>query len=166
MAVLLVPQEVDNWCWAASAQMIMSYFGKNVAQCEQANDEFRRTDCCVSAKGILPANCDSGGWPQFERYGFTYFRTHNAPLSWEMLQQEIAGKRPVAFSWGWTQNAGQGHMMVAIGYLDAPTGRLVFVNDPWPPSRGEARQMSYDQYVAADDHIHWDDFYVIKGRLP
>src|SRR6187549_735698 len=43
----VVAQEQGNWCSLGAAQMILKYYGANVAQCEMANYDFGRTDCCT-----------------------------------------------------------------------------------------------------------------------
>jgi hypothetical protein len=148
LAVTLRPQQTGMWCWAASGQMVMEYLGVNVQQCTQANDEFGRSDCCASP---TPSACVNGGWPQFDKYGFTFQRTSSTALSWNDLQKELAdtscGRRPVAFSWGWT--GGGGHMMVAIGYQTVNNVNFVEINDPWAPNVGNHRTITYDFYVAS-----------------
>jgi hypothetical protein len=165
LAVILRPQLTGMWCWAASAQMVMEYLGHNVQQCTQANNEFGANNCCNSP---TPSSCISGGWPEFDRYGFTFKRTSSIALSWDQLRQELSdfescGHRPVAFSWGWV--GGGGHMMVVIGYKTVNNVDYVEINDPWAPNVGDHRFITYDFYVAsAGDHTHWDDFYQIQRK--
>ena len=106
LPVTLHPQETSMWCWAGSGQMVMHYLGNNVAQCTQANNRFGRTDCPCNQCGEDPVSnppCVNGGWPEFDKYGFTFKRTNNTPLSWDELREELSqkswcGKRPVAYS--------------------------------------------------------------------
>ena len=58
-----------NWCWAACAQMVMEYLGKNVRQCEQVNKRYNWNDCCNDP---MPARCNATGWPEFDEFGFLY----------------------------------------------------------------------------------------------
>src|SRR5689334_11876550 len=110
--VSVVPQELSNWCWAASGQMVMHHLGTDVSQCVQATDEFGLPHCCPSASA--PDNCDSGGWPEFEKHHIKYQRTSGRALSWKEIQSQIGcRKQPFAFSWKWS--GGGGHMMVAVG---------------------------------------------------
>ena len=162
--VTLRPQQTDEWCWAASAQMIMQYLGKSVAQCVEANNEFGRSDCCNTP---TPAACVNGGWPQFNLYGFTFKMTQDAPLPWPTLEAQLArgkacGATPFGFSWHWV--GGGGHMMVATGYTRALNGeQYVFVNNPWPPNVGATQTILYDVYVEQPgDHTHWNDYYDVK----
>lgn len=167
LPVTLHPQETSMWCWAGSGQMVMDFLGNNVAQCTQANNRFGRTDCpctqCTNPVSNPP--CVSGGWPEFDKYGFTFKRTSDTALSWEKLRTELAnwkfcGKRPVAFSWHW--NGGSGHMMVATGYVTVEGTNYVAILDPWAPCTGDSRIITYSAYVSGSGYTHWDDFYEIR----
>jgi hypothetical protein len=155
----LYPQELGNWCWAASGQMVMKNLGLDVNQCTQATDEFGGLACCPSK----PAKdgCDTGGWPEFDKHSVHYIRTNGSAVSLATLKQEIAiNKKPVIFTWKWTD--GGGHMMVAVGYSSTNGQDIIEVNDPWKPDIGNHRWMTYTQFVASSDHKHWDDFYAFS----
>jgi hypothetical protein len=178
LPVTLHPQETGMWCWAASGQMVMHYLGNNVAQCDQANNRFGRTDCCnidlcppptePAPAWPNPCNCVCGGWPEFDKYGFTFDRTSNAPLSWGDLKEQLSDasyckSKPFAFSWHWP--GGGGHMMVVKGYVELAVGRFVVMLDPWSPCVGDERIITYDYYVeSTGHHTHWDDYYNVTRR--
>jgi uncharacterized protein YceK len=163
LATPLKPQETDQWCWAASGQMIMAFLNHDVSQCLQANNYLGRTDCCLDLK---PSGCVQGGWPEFDKYNFDSERLSDAHLDWDKLREQIACKStPVAFSWRWIN--GGGHMMVVRGYTTSQGEKTLFINNPWPPlpdGAGEQGIISYEEYIAGSDHTHWDDFYNIKYR--
>jgi hypothetical protein len=160
LPVPLRPQETGMWCWAASGQMCMEYLGTTVQQCDEANREFGLTDCCDNP---VPNACINGGWPEFDKYGFTFTRTSHAAVGWSDMQQEIScNSRPIAFSWAWT--SGGGHMMVAVGYVVIAGTNYVAINDPWAPGVGDQRVITYQEYVSGSDHNHWDDFYHIVKK--
>lgn len=165
------PQETGMWCWAASGQMVMDYLGHNVAQCTEANNRFGRSDCCNIALCPNPIGshaCVQGGWPEFDKYGFTFTRTSNAPLTWEQIRNQVSsgsecGNKPFAFSWHW--NGGGGHMMVVIGYKTVTGVNWVEILDPWAPCIGDHEWLTYDQYVQkAGAYTHWDDFYNVTFK--
>jgi hypothetical protein len=173
--VILHPQETRNWCWAASGQMVMDYLEHNVSQCVQANNRFNRNDCCTIdlcppptepvPPWPQPCGCVCGGWPEFNKYDFTFEKTNDAPLSWENLRKQISNmpnckKRPFCFTWHWP--GGGGHMMVVKGYFTLAGTNYVVVLDPWPPCFGDEYIITYDYYVASPGHhTHWDDYYNI-----
>lgn len=156
------------WCWAASGEMVMDYLGTNVTQCDQANKRFGRTDCPCDQCGDDPvANppCVYGGWPEFDKYGFTFQRTSDTALSWTDLTKELSsnkycGKTPVAFSWHW--DGGGGHMMVAYGFVSVGGTNYVAIHDPWAPCVGDTRIITYTNWVDGAGYYHWDDFYKIR----
>lgn len=161
-----LPQQASNWCWAASGQMTMRYFGHDVAQCTEANNRFGLTTCCRNNSG----SCNNGGWPEYEKYHFTADQTSNAALSWEQVRSQIyCARKPVAFSWHWP--GGGGHMMVLKGYLVVNNVKYVDVNDPLPFTNletitgGTETIMTYDFYVSATGHhTHWNDYYNITYK--
>jgi Peptidase_C39 like family len=168
LAVTLVPQATQNWCWAASGQMIMNYLGNPaVNQCQEATDypfappqTNPRTNWCTSPPDTLGFT----GWPQFASYGFNATQTpYGTPISWAQLKQEIDGNRPVAFVWAWRD--GGGHMMVAIGYESVDGVDRVIILDPSPPHKGDRRSIPYDDFVAGnylgEPYTHWCDFHGI-----
>jgi hypothetical protein len=159
-AVSLRAQETSMWCWAASGEMCMDFLGTDVTQCDQANKRFNRTDCCTN-----PGNCVTGGWPEFQKYNFTFQRTSNTALTFAQLKEQIfCKKKPVAFSWHWP--GGGGHMMVVYGYSDAGGQQWVYYRDPWPPNTGNGTAaIPYAQWVTDPGrHTHWDDFYDITKQ--
>ena len=158
--VALRPQKTGMWCWAASGEMCMEFLGTNVDQCDEANKRFGRSDCCNNP---VPTGCVNGGWPEFDKYGFTSAITSNAALSWEDLKKQIyCQKKPFAFSWHWT--GGGGHMMVVVGYAVLNNVNYVSINDPWAPNVGNQRFITYDEYVSGSDHTHWNDYYNITKK--
>ena len=156
LEVELRPQEVDQWCWAASGQMVMEFKNRNVSQCLQANNRLSMTNCCLNP---IPSDCNLPGWPEFEKYEFDYKRTTDEALSWDMLKEQIGCKNnPVAFSWGWEGRGG--HMMVAVGYKTVNGVNFVYMHDPWETNVGQFPiPITYEEYVQGSTHSHWHDFY-------
>src|SRR5262249_45338267 len=66
LPIMVSAQELENWCWAASGQMVMKTMGEDVSQCSQANDRFHLANCCPSQSAA--DGCDQGGWPEFEKH--------------------------------------------------------------------------------------------------
>src|SRR5579864_8930494 len=173
LPVKLIPQDVTNWCWAASGEMAMQFLGNDVRQCDQANLEFDSTkkSCCIDEDS---ATCNAGSWPRFARYHFSFSRTCREAISWSDLKDQIACKKaPVVFSWIWGRQDSQpvndiaceragrkGHMMVARGFAETDGQRLIYVLDPWEPKIGATKTITYEEFAGtSDDHHHWNDFY-------
>ena len=47
----------------------MEFLGASITQCDEANKLFGRTDCCNNP---TPVGCINGGWPEYDKYGFTF----------------------------------------------------------------------------------------------
>jgi hypothetical protein len=163
LPVTLRLQETDSWCWAASGEMIMEYLGASIEQCDAANKQFERNDCCNSP---VPWPCIDGGWPQFDKYGFTSSNTTNAALSWTQVKSQLyCKKKPFAFTWKFL--GGGGHMMVAAGYRTVNGINFVYGYDPLPFDQllgaGKA-YIPYQTYVSGSDYTHWDDYYDVTKK--
>jgi hypothetical protein len=142
--------------------MTMRYFGHDVAQCTEANNRFGLNTCCQNNSG----NCNNGGWPEYNKYGFTADETSDTPLTFAQVRGQVfCSNKPFAFSWHW--NGGGGHMMVAKGYAVVNNTQYVDVNDPEPFTNlqnlngGTETLMTYGRYVSDTDHTHWNDYYNI-----
>lgn len=143
----------NNWCWAASGQMVMEYLGaesKRTCQCRQAERVLGVKGCCLTPRSCLPADelparCDAPRWPAFvERpalYGFDYRTTCDAfagrqddatcdaqPLDWRRLTAEICAGRPVIAALR-APGSATGHVVVVKGFSTRPRPR-VLVLDP------------------------------------
>lgn len=135
-------QERDNWCWVASSQMIIRYYGKFFdEQCEVVeNYRFRRpdwgtTNCCLSPD----EGCNGWGAPGAELTSMGISIGHPAsPLSFAQVKTQINADHPFA-AW----NAG--HWMTALGYSEG-VFQMILVNDPWP-SEGQ-KWLLYSSYAA------------------
>ncbi|WP_437994655.1 C39 family peptidase [Sorangium sp. So ce145] len=163
LPVPLSPQEQSKWCWAASGQMVMNFLGATVKQCDEANKQFYRIDCCQSP---VPLDCDKAGWPEPDEYDFNYRTTSNVALSWNEVQDEIyCNGRPFAFSWHYL--GGGGHMMVAVGYHTVSGQNYLKINDPSPADTGTGTywENTYEIFDAQPGHYtHWNDYYAFARR--
>jgi len=58
-------QKTTDWCWAASASVVMNAHDKGVTQCEGVNQVLNRGDCCkfVGEFDQPPRECRINGWP-------------------------------------------------------------------------------------------------------
>lgn len=131
-------QRTDRWCWAATAEIIMSSYGQTSwKQCIQADDAYPgktspRT-CCDDPENTL---CNRRGWPHFEYYNFNSTPTP-VPLTWMQLKDEIDRQRPVAVAVKYMDPAApnttrnDGHMGTIAGYAELAGGeRVILAIDP------------------------------------
>lgn len=142
----------NNWCWAASGQMIMELLGeqpKKACQCRQAEQVLGVKGCCVTPSSCLPADelparCDRPRWPAFverpDRYDFDYKTTCDGlekrqnddaceakPLGWRELTAEICAGRPVIAALR-ARGSAIGHVVVVKGFSTRPQRRVLVVD--------------------------------------
>lgn len=172
LGVPLIGQRHETWCWAAGGAMILSYLeGRDISQCQVVENTLN-VDCCRNDESIRlrEDECFEGGFPKFNPYPLEETNREQA-LSWEQLTTQISKNIPVGFSWEWGRNTSTqaGHYMVATGYINFGSEKLVTVNDPFPTVRREGESggsfkiLTYDEYVdAAPEYYHWLDQYPIK----
>jgi hypothetical protein len=104
-------QRLDNWCWAAVAESISSFYDStsNWTQCSFANVEFNRDDCCPDN----PA-CDAQWYLEraLSRSG-NLAQLLPGVTSFQNVCDQISINRPLACRIRW-QNGG-GHSVVIYG---------------------------------------------------
>lgn len=155
----LIPQKTNVWCWAASGEMTMDYFGDNVQQCTQATYQFGQAagqNCCNNP---IPGACVSGGQVEIGHYGFTFQQLGgSSALTPSQIENQISSrKEPWIFNpyCADQSKCGKwGHVLTGVGYF-APFQNIfpelsdfffLFVNDPWPPNTGSFYLEFYPAY--------------------
>lgn len=163
-------QHGDRWCWAASAEIIMSSYGRTSwKQCIQADDAFPgkswpRT-CCDDPTSPL---CNRTGWPHFEYYGFEYAPPTDEALGWTELMMQIDIGQPVAVAVKYTDPPRPdvelgGHMGVVAGYAKLTENRqAILVIDPDNFHGG--MWTFYDEVFGDSNGLsrHWRTYYDIS----
>jgi len=150
-----VQQEQTNWCWAGTAQAILSFHSVSETQCNMANYVFSLTTCCTNPTST---SCNQGTYNSqqsslYSHFGFTNTAI-NTYLSFQQVQSEINANRPFKFGWSWT--SGGGHAMAVRGYDS--TNSYVYYMDPWT---GEYKTITYSAAVSASDHTWSSTIYNI-----
>lgn len=158
----LQPQQTNNWCWAATTQMLAAHFGISVNQCDLANHRFGRSDCCT---GNCPKtdSCNKPGWPELDYVGLKFSDTTSA-LSWQALREQIyCSKKPMGYAYGTPGVVG--HVLVIKGYITVGATNYLVLNDPWSPCNGSERLITYEEYAdPAGTATHWDTFYNLAKK--
>jgi hypothetical protein len=115
----LRPQETNNWCWAATTQMLAQHFGISVTQCALANHRFGKTNCCnpQNENSSCPKtnDCNKPGWLELDFAGVNFSESASA-LSWTSLRKQIyCSKKPMGYAYGTPGVVG--HVLVVKGYV-------------------------------------------------
>ncbi|XZF12649.1 C39 family peptidase [Chitinophagaceae bacterium MMS25-I14] len=160
-------QETNNWCWAATTQMLAAHFGISVTQCSLANKSFGRTDCCnpQNEGNSCPKtnNCNMPGWPMLDFAGLKFTEAKTA-LSWDDLRKQIfCSKKPMGYAYGTPGVVG--HVLVIKGYLTLSGTNYLVLNDPWSPCVGQERIITYAEYAdPSGTATHWSTFYNLDKK--
>jgi Papain-like cysteine protease AvrRpt2 len=121
-------QKQTEWCWAAVAASVADYYRNPMQQCDIANGELQRLDCC---NGSGSGACNVPGYMMSCLYRVGHFarwavRTKVKPVPMDRdIRYEIDGGRPLCLRVAW--NDGGAHFMTIMAYLDGvapPGGRL------------------------------------------
>jgi len=125
-----VAQRVEEWCWAACAQMVLNRLGVVVQQCDIVNRVFDQTICCATPDDeACNQPVDPGDIVAvYQKCGHQAQLVTN-PISFEDIQSEIlVGGRPVEVGMAW--DGVGGHVAMVWGAKMGPQGPLLLVNDP------------------------------------
>lgn len=137
--VLNVPQynqEQDQWCWNASAQMVLAFYGHSYSQTTIAS-------WAVGGQNIpnyLYGSTDSsmhGDDEILQHFGSIASTGHGSALSLSETTTEIGSSKPIMIRWGWYN--GGGHIAVIHGV----SGNTVYVRDPWPDNGSQVQSYEW-----------------------
>jgi hypothetical protein len=134
-------QQKDEWCWAASIQMVLNYYGINIRQ----DQIVARSYGVDPATGDIPdqpgslqtvtANLnnwsiDNSGTRYVVRAAFSY----GAPSA-AYLIQELSAQRPILVSYMPSPSSGHAVVITGCSYIPTMGGpliRSIIIRDPWP----------------------------------
>ncbi len=185
-------QETGQWCWAASAQMVMNHHRKlngeePLVQCEIVNRAFTtppEETCCPD--GLNDINrCHQGWWVEkaLKLGEFESLEPKQNPGReelWNILTSQICANQPVIYENHF--QGGGGHSNVIYGYRgndnNVDSGRWVEIYDPQtePGSEGADQtdadylQMNFDEELVFvsknEDTAFRQDVYYIYDIQP
>jgi hypothetical protein len=157
-AVLNLPlrvQEHSQWCWDASSQAVLYYYGYTPSQCAIADWAWSLSDCCGSATFDWAHTCNlpnylygTGGSTQqiLSHFGGIGSVSQASAFLQATVTAEINAGRPFVMAWTWY--SGGGHHLVGRGI----EGAYVYYTDPWP---GEGYKIGSYSAVVDDGVHHW-----------
>ena len=121
----LQQQRQTQWCWAAVAASVASYYRRSGwSQCRLVSLELSESTCCVDG---VSAECNR---PWYLDKALDRVRNLAAytprPLRLQQIRLEIDGTRPIGVRIGW--RGGGGHFVVICGYSEL---NVLDIHDPW-----------------------------------
>lgn len=182
-------QQTPRWCWAAATRValraiegdaapsqedIVAATWQRIGTASHCRTQLGAMDCLTDLPKSDAFQCIQSGWPPFTELGYSCRvtgaapgATRAAPLEWDVLTQELSrppngAGRPIVFAW--KLNGGGGHVLTMTGFLEWGDQRLLIVQDPWPPCRGDTYLVPMKSYVGGPDynHEHWYSWWGIE----
>jgi hypothetical protein len=153
----------SNWCWAAVAASIAAFYDRDsgVRQCDLANLELERDDCCnadCQTPGVA-FNVTNVFASPLNRVGCLQKLTRFQQAAPSQVLEQLQARRPICVRTVWPD--GGAHFLTIIGFLpDAEGGPIIAVDDPfWGRS-----EYSYDRFSKDYQLIggKWNDTYYTK----
>lgn len=140
MNFVAAAQNNSQWCWAASIQMVLNYYGVNISQ-EQivartyGMDPYGNLPNWAGSFQAVTSNLNN--WND-DNFGRQY--SVRASLNWgaptpAILLQELSQGRPVIVGYKSGPNSGHAVVITAASYTQSPNGPIiqsVIARDPWP----------------------------------
>lgn len=134
-------QRCDEWCWAASSQMVLNYYGLFVTQEQIVTKIFGTLECAPgSDEDIINALT---GWAPDTRGGYSAVYSEGGIINAADIVRTLSNSCPLIITLGNPDGSGHAVVMTAAYYsLDQwgnPIISKVVIRDPWPynPSRQE-----------------------------
>ncbi|QTA88528.1 C39 family peptidase [Desulfonema magnum] len=144
-AILNIPQknqEKSEWCWAASSQAILEYYGVVKTQTEIADYGTEGANIWNYLWGIGKNPPRNGVDKILLHFGTIGSSGSDGALSQSVVQTQMDAGRPVVVNWEWT--SGGAHILVGHG-IDGDT---MYLMDPWDGPTID----TYDWVVKGDNH--------------
>jgi len=153
-------QQTDVWCWAASAQTVMRFHGRNdLKQCQIVNDilgqgtnpgPVPKPICCgdgtvFPGTGVqYPGQCWINGRPEWalESQNFDYKVVVDPPLRPEKLANELCTNGPIIF---------------VLLYKDSPGGHSLVVKDMVRDRDGKISHLWVHDHIWIDGVLNEDN---------
>lgn len=164
-------QNNSQWCWAASIQMVLNYYGVNIQQ-EQivartyGRDPYGRLPNWTGSFGVITANLNNWNVDNRGRnYGVRASVNRGAPTP-TILIRELSQGRPVIVGYRSGPNSGHAVVITAVSYTSSPRGPViqsVVVRDPWPSARNR-RNNGRVEYRGAEFAAKMQAYWYIRVR--
>ena len=140
MNFVAAAQENSQWCWAASIQMVLNYYGVSITQPQivartYGIDPYGNLPDWPGSFQAITANLNN--W-SVDNTGRQY--SVQASLNWgapspSILLQELSNGRPVIVGYRTGENSGHAVVITAASYTVSNNGPIiqsVVARDPWP----------------------------------
>lgn len=119
-------QQTQEWCWAASIQMVSQFYGTSLTQCGVLSS-FLGGDCCFAFNPICIQPAGSLATISLALRSFAGVQSAQVgrPLTFPEVSSEISRGHPIIAAY---RGSFAGHVVVIYGYNSA--NNTVAINDP------------------------------------
>lgn len=139
-------QNKSQWCWAASIQMLLNYYGINISQ-----EEIVRRSYGADPYGNLPDWAGSfeiitlnlNNW-SIDNNGVSYIvrsSFNQGPPEPAIFLSELQNQYPLLFAYQSSPTSGHAVIATGINYTETENGltiNSIIVRDPWPSDFNKA----------------------------
>jgi hypothetical protein len=163
MAINMTSQAETNWCWAAVAVSVNSFFtpSSTLQQCGVASPVLKKehmigsVNCCAD-----PDHCNMAAFLQDALAFIGHLnKTVSGPLDFKTISAELDAGRPVGVRIQWSN--GSGHFILIDGARDFTSGaQEVHVEDPY---YGPSYILYGDLVNGYQDDGFWSDTFFIQA---
>ncbi|MCX5542095.1 hypothetical protein M3A49_21715 [Paraburkholderia sp. CNPSo 3076] len=154
LAFQMEPQQQTEWCWAATAASVATFYAKREVQtqCQIASACLNDLPCCSAP---LPTGCNTTHAlePALEVIGHYVSDAQQTPFQPTALENELNEQHPVCCHIQWTD--GSGHFNAIYGY--DPSVGDVDVGDPYYGDQTIPYTTLADDYHSGGN---WDYYYL------
>jgi len=159
-------QQMPQWCWAASIQMVLNYYGVSITQPQivartYGVDPFGNLPNWSGNFQAITANLNN--W-NFDNMGSQYSVSSSvypgAPRP-DVLVNELSNGHPIMIGYKSGPNSGHAVVITAVDFTPTPQGiriNSIVVRDPWPSPQNTASlgRVEYPGAILANKiQAHW-----------
>lgn len=149
--VNLTPQEEKMWCWAATSECIIEFYGGEISQTEILQEIYGKIDPnqsgqpddMVRALNLFDCNAKS-------------YTSYNLPSSETELKIAADNKHPS------TLGHNRQHVITYCGYTESGGSTVYHIMDPWPVDQGEWADYTHAEVL--NNHLGPLDLIVTTDR--
>jgi len=125
----------DEWCWAASTQMILTYYGLPVTQPEIVARVFGGVIDWSASDQVISTALNGWGRTRNGQVVHISSQAHPGPPPVNLLLAELSQGHPILLTFTTGPTSGHAVVITAVSYLNSPWGpqlTSIVLRDPWP----------------------------------
>jgi len=132
-------QEQDMWCWAASIQMLLNYYGISIHQRDIVSRVFGFPANEPGTDAEINASLNGWGVQTSGRRFVVRSSIVNGVPQPSVLYQELSSRRPVLLAFNPGCSVGHAVVVTGVSLLNGVITSLIY-RDPWPTQQNVANK--------------------------